>query len=83
MAARSGDGAAEFFGGFDPFLNDDFQVGESFLEGLSVGGAAGECRTSGAPRSYIPRTQRLRAGLKHAAPPALEEVRRLETARLP
>src|SRR5467141_2082111 len=29
------------------------------------------CRTSGAPRSYIPRTQRLRAGLKYAAPPVL------------
>ncbi len=49
-AARGGDGAAEFFGGFDPFLNDDFHAGESFLEGLSVGGAAGKCRTSGAPR---------------------------------
>jgi len=35
--ARSGDGAAEFFGGFDPFLNDDFHVGESFLVSLSVG----------------------------------------------
>lgn len=39
-AAWGGDGAAEFFGGFDPFLNDDFHVGESFLIGLSVGGAA-------------------------------------------
>ncbi len=37
-------------GGTDPFLNDDFHAGESFLEGLSVGGAAGKCRTSGAPR---------------------------------
>src|SRR6266571_2685457 len=27
--------------------------------------------------SYIPRTQRLRAGLKYAAPPALEETRML------
>src|SRR6266403_5944669 len=36
-AARGGDGAAEFFGGFDPFLNDDFHVGERFLVGLSVG----------------------------------------------
>jgi hypothetical protein len=27
-AARGGDGAAEFFGGFDPFLDDDFDVGE-------------------------------------------------------
>jgi len=35
--ARGGDGAAEFFGGFDPFLNDDFHVGESFLVSLSVG----------------------------------------------
>ena len=41
-AARSGDGAAEFFCGFEPFLNDEFHVGESFFVGLSVGGAAGE-----------------------------------------
>jgi hypothetical protein len=41
-AARGGDGAAELFGGFEPFLNDDFYVGESFLVGLSVGGAAGK-----------------------------------------
>ena len=34
--------AAEFFGGFDPFLDDDFYVGESFLVGLSIGGAAGK-----------------------------------------
>jgi hypothetical protein len=39
-AARGGDGAAEFFGGFEPFLDVDFYVGESFLVGLSVGGAA-------------------------------------------
>jgi hypothetical protein len=37
-----GDGAAEFFGGFEPLLNDDFYVGESLLVGLSVGGAAGK-----------------------------------------
>jgi hypothetical protein len=30
------------FGGFEPFLDDDFYVGESFLVGLSVGGAAGK-----------------------------------------
>jgi hypothetical protein len=30
-AARRGDGAAEFFGDFNPLLNDDFDVGESFL----------------------------------------------------
>jgi len=41
-AARGGDGAAEFFGGFDPFLDDDFYVGERFFLGLSVGGAAGK-----------------------------------------
>ena len=41
-AARGWDGAAEFFGGFDPFLDDDFHVGESFPIGLSVGGAAGK-----------------------------------------
>jgi hypothetical protein len=41
-AARGGDRTAEFFGGFDPFLNDDFYVGESFLVGLSVVGAAGK-----------------------------------------
>jgi len=45
-AARGGDGAAELFGGFEPFLNDDFYVGESFLVGLSVGGAAGKFGTS-------------------------------------
>jgi hypothetical protein len=38
---RGGDGKAEFFGGFDPLLNDDFYVGESFLVGLSVDGTAG------------------------------------------
>jgi hypothetical protein len=32
------------------------------------------CRASGAPRFYVPRTQRLRAGLKYAAPTALEET---------
>ncbi len=41
-AAWSGDGAAEFFGRFDPFLNDDLDVGKSFLVSLSVGGAAGK-----------------------------------------
>ena len=41
-AARGGDGTAEFFGGLDPFLNDDFYVGESFLVSLSIGGAAGK-----------------------------------------
>jgi len=40
--AWGGDGAAKFLGGFDPFLDDDFYVGESFLVGLSVGGAAGK-----------------------------------------
>jgi len=39
-ATRGGDGAAEFFGGFDPFLNDGFYVGESFFVGLLVVGAA-------------------------------------------
>jgi hypothetical protein len=41
-AAGGGDGAAELFAGFEPLLNDDFYVGESFFVGLSVGGAAGE-----------------------------------------
>jgi hypothetical protein len=41
----SGEGAAQFFGGLDPLLNDDFYVGGGFLVGLSVGGAA----TRGAP----------------------------------
>jgi hypothetical protein len=41
-AARRGDGTAEFLGSFDPFLNNDLDVGESFLVGLSVGGAAGK-----------------------------------------
>jgi hypothetical protein len=30
------------FGGFEPFLDDDFYVGESFLVGFSVVGAAGK-----------------------------------------
>jgi len=30
-AARGGDGAAEFFGGFEAFLDDGLDVGESFL----------------------------------------------------
>jgi len=41
-AARGGDGTAEFFGGLDPFLNDDFYVAKSFLVGLSIGGVAGK-----------------------------------------
>jgi hypothetical protein len=49
VAAR-GDGAPEFFGGFDPFLDDDFDVGESFLVGLSIGGAAGKFRDFGDKR---------------------------------
>src|SRR6266849_329866 len=32
------------------------------------------CRASGAPRSYMPRTQRSRAGLTYVAPTALEET---------
>src|SRR6266852_5730958 len=36
-----GDRTAEFLGSFDPFLNDDLNVGECFLVGLSVRGAAG------------------------------------------
>src|SRR5271168_5000660 len=46
-AARGGDGAAELFGGCEPFLDDDFYVGESFLVGLSVGGTAGKFRDFG------------------------------------
>jgi hypothetical protein len=38
-AARGGDGAAEFFGCFEPFLDDGLDVGESFFVDLSVGGA--------------------------------------------
>ncbi len=49
-AARSGDGTAEFLGGFDPFLNDDLDVGKSFLVGLSVGGTAGQLRDFGDKR---------------------------------
>jgi hypothetical protein len=33
---------AQFLGGFDPFLKDDFPVGESFLVRLSIGGTAGK-----------------------------------------
>jgi len=46
-ALRRGDGTAEFLGSFDPFLNDDFDAGKSFLAGLSIGGAAGEARGLG------------------------------------
>jgi|SRR6266851_3343301 len=49
-ATGSGDGTAEFLGGFDPFLNDDLDVGESFLVSLSVGGAAGKLRDFGDKR---------------------------------
>jgi hypothetical protein len=49
-AARGGDRAAEFFGGFDPFLNDDLDVGESFLVSLSVGGAPRKFRDFGDKR---------------------------------
>jgi hypothetical protein len=35
-------GPAEFFGGFDPLLDDDFYIGENFLVSLSVGCAAGK-----------------------------------------
>jgi hypothetical protein len=35
-AARSRDGATEFFGGFNPFLNDDFYVGETFFVGAAL-----------------------------------------------
>src|SRR6266446_5223321 len=41
-AARRGDGTAEFLGRFDPFLDDDFDVGESFLIRFPIGGAAGQ-----------------------------------------
>ncbi len=48
-AARRGDGTAEFLGSFDPFLNDDLDVGKSFLVGLSVGSAAGQLGDFGDP----------------------------------
>ena len=35
-SARGGDGAAEFFGGFNPFLNDDFDVRELALDSGAV-----------------------------------------------
>ena len=40
------DGAAEFFGGFDPFLNDSFYVGESFFVGFSWSARPGSSETS-------------------------------------
>ncbi len=46
-AARGGDRTAEHFGGFDPFLDDDFDAGESVFVGLSIGGAAGKFRDFG------------------------------------
>ena len=42
-----GDGAPKFFGSFDPFLNDDFRVGERFLVSFSVCGATGKFRDFG------------------------------------
>ena len=37
-----GDVAAEFAGGLDPLVDGDFGLGDGFLAGGSVGGAAGE-----------------------------------------
>lgn len=39
-----GDGAAEFAGGFDPFLDDHAGMGERFFIGCAVGHAAGQFR---------------------------------------
>lgn len=50
-AALGGDRPAEFFGGFDPFLNNNFYVGQGFLVDLSVGGAAGKLGDFGDKRS--------------------------------
>ncbi len=41
--------------------------------------AQGHVRHLRCSASYIPRTQRLRAGLKYVAPPALEEARILRS----
>lgn len=49
-AAWSGNRVAKFFGGFQPFLDDDLYVGESFFVRLSIGGAArkfGDLRDKG------------------------------------
>jgi len=45
-ALRRGHGTAEFLGSFDPFLNDDFDAGKSFLAGLSIGAQPGSSGTS-------------------------------------
>ncbi len=61
-ATRGGDGAAEFFGGFEAFLDDGLDVGESFFVGLSVGGAAGKFGDFGDKRfvglAPVPRLRR-------------------------
>src|SRR5260370_28589396 len=46
-AARGGDGAAELFGGFDPFLDYNFSVAASFLLCPSVGRATPKVREFG------------------------------------
>ena len=42
LAARLGDGAAEFAGGFQPLPDDELGVGDGFLIGRAVGHAAGQ-----------------------------------------
>src|SRR5260370_13664465 len=56
-AARGGDRTAGIFGGFDPFLDDDFDVGESFLVGLSIGGPARKFRNLGRKRLLGPNSR--------------------------
>jgi len=41
-AFGSRDGATEIFGGLDPFVDDDFDVGQGFAVGLPVSGATGK-----------------------------------------
>jgi hypothetical protein len=45
-ALRRGDGTAECLGSFDPFLNDDFDAGKSFLAGPPSAAQPGSSGTS-------------------------------------
>jgi hypothetical protein len=64
-----GDGSAELDGGFDPLLDDDFDVGEGFAVGFSVRRAAGEFRDLGDESLVLlaPVNDHLILGLRHPA----------------
>ena len=54
-AAGHGNWAAEFLGGFDPLPDNDFDVGERFLVGFSIGSAAWKLRNFG-DKGFVCRT---------------------------